>query len=105
MKEVENYGKQHFPSTQNAFLFGEEQKHLISQVRFFASVNDDLGEEFDINKELWMVRNDTKHQKLIFTCKTLFKVRVKADTKQEIEREYEFSHNELWKIFGVRYGD
>ena len=68
VKELEKYAKCHFPNSINAFLFGEEPRHLISQVRFSANIMIEENHENTLapKKELWLVKDDPKQHKLIF---------------------------------------
>ena len=69
MKELETYGKKFYPSSLNAYLYGEEPTHLITQLRMCSeqnSVNTEEIKDPSDKKELWIVRDDPKNKKWVF---------------------------------------
>jgi hypothetical protein len=107
VKELAYYAKETFPSTLNSFLYGEERQHLIAQVRVSSDSSTELspdGQNFHgSKKELWLVRDKIKHKKWVFTCKTLYKLKVTQNREDEVTRSFEIPYSDLWKYFGVTY--
>lgn len=69
VKELEQYAKMHFSNSINAFIYGEERQHLITQVRISSDSNmiDESDPLIGGKKELWLVKDDFEAQKWIFT--------------------------------------
>lgn len=106
VKELENYAKQNYATSLNAFLYGEERSHLITQVRIesdSSTTHDSENEANAAKKELWIVRDDSKNRKWVFVCKTLYKLQISRNKNEEIERTLEVPYSDLWKYFGVEY--
>jgi len=105
VKEIEMYARSNFPTTLNAFLYGEERTHIITQVRITSDMGGD-GSSKDLNgskKELWVVKDDPRNKKWVFYCKTLFQLQITQNRKEEIERTHDIPYSNLWKYFGVDY--
>lgn len=105
VKELEAYAKKYYPETLNAFLYGEEQTHLIAQIRIIsdsavAGTHEALIES---NKQLWIVRDTPSDSCWTFFCKTLYPLQVTQRKLEQVERTLTIPYSDLWKYFGVDY--
>jgi hypothetical protein len=106
VKELEAYGKKFYPTSLNAYLYGEEPTHLITQLRICTDQTtldtEEMKEPSD-KKELWIVRDDPKNRKWVFYWKTLYEVKITQRRKEQVERTLEILYDDLWKYFGVDF--
>ena len=113
IKALESYAKEMYPNNIYAFLYGEERTNLINQVRTLSASEvpndpeqddtDKPGQETEY-KELWIVRDDPANKQWVFMCRTLYKVPITKNRKEEVERTYNLEYSSLWKYFGVDVG-
>jgi hypothetical protein len=107
VKELAYYAKETYPSTINSFMYGEERQHLITQIRISSDSSTELlahdQSSQGSKKELWFVRDNFNQKVLIFTCKTLYYLKVTQNREDEVTRIFEIPHSDLWKYFGVTY--
>lgn len=95
----------------NTFVYGEERSNIINQIRISNNPNATSAEFDDDNRdknveqdlqELWIVRDDKNGQQWIFTCRTLYDLKLSSKQKnKEVERHLNISYTDLWKYFGV----
>jgi hypothetical protein len=89
----------------------KEPTHILNQIRinrnmhFDPNTEDGLAESaFDRNptiQEVWIVKDDPKHSRWEFICKTIYRLQVTKKTNKEVERSLFFPYENLWKYFGV----